>query len=159
MRMSETDQTWPYPAIEVEGQYDPKIDEKGRVSVPAEFRSILSLDEGSELVLTRHLEVRCLLLFWLEAWETFKRRIASISPEKAARVRRVVQGSARRVKLDKIGRIQLPTLLRNFAGLELQSPCLLNGVGNCMEIWSEDHWNESYGGLVEDSGMDQLLSI
>lgn len=145
--------------LEVEGQFDPRIDEKGRFSLPAEIRTVLNLAEGSELILTRHTEERCLILFWPEAWAAFKSRIAALSPVQASLIRRVVQGSARKLTLDKVGRLQIPSLLRTFSGIELQSTCLLNGVGHCMELWSERIWSERFGGLLLDSGMDLLLQM
>ena len=147
------------PLAEVEGQFDPRVDEKGRFSLPAEIRTILGLTEESELILTRHTELRCLLLFWPESWAAFKNRIAALTPAQASVIHRVVQGSARKLRLDKVGRLQIPPLLRNFGGIELQSTCLLNGVGHCMELWCERIWNERFGGLLPDSGIDVLLQM
>ena len=82
----------------VEGQHEHTVDSKGRVSLPAEFRSELNLEEGSELIVTRHLNERCLLVYWPEAWTALKEQIDSAPAKLASALRRVVCGAARRVR-------------------------------------------------------------
>ena len=55
--------------VAVEGQHEHTVDGKGRVSIPSDFRSVLGLEEGAELVVTRHLNERCLLVYWPDAWD------------------------------------------------------------------------------------------
>ena len=50
----------------LEGQHEHTLDSKGRVSVPSDFRAELNLEENAELIITRHLKERCLLVFWPE---------------------------------------------------------------------------------------------
>ena len=47
----------------LEGQHEHTLDSKGRLSVPADFRLALQLTENDELIVTRHLKERCLLVF------------------------------------------------------------------------------------------------
>ena len=44
--------------VAVEGQHEHTVDGKGRVSIPSDFRAVLGLTEGMELVVTRHLNER-----------------------------------------------------------------------------------------------------
>lgn len=139
---------------ELEGQHDHTIDDKGRVSIPAEFRALLGLEDGSEVVVTRHLRERCLRVYPVEAWEVFKARIGEMAGPVGAALRKVVRGSARRMKVDRLGRISLPTALRTYA--QLDGKCFVMGQGACMEVWDEGEWNrahapENYAELDVDS--------
>lgn len=127
----------------VEGQHEHTVDGKGRLSIPAEFRAELSLEEGSEVTVTRHLKERCLLVYWPEAWEAFKQRIDSAPPRVQSALRRVVCGTARRVKIDRLGRIQLPLVLRKYA--DLDGKCFVNGQGSYLEVWSMGMWDLTHG--------------
>ena len=130
------------PALDLEGQHDHTFDDKGRVSIPAEFRATLALDEGAELVVTRHFNQRCLLIFLPEPWTAFKAVIEGAEPAVRPVLRRVVAGSARRVKVDRLGRIQIPQVLRKFA--QLEGKCFVVGQGDRMELWDEAVWNEMF---------------
>ena len=127
----------------LEGQHEHTPDSKGRVSIPSDFRVELRLDENAELIVTRHLKERCLLVFWPAGWEAFKSKIGSAPPSVGSALRRVVCGTARRVRLDKLGRVQVPQVLRKYAGLE--GKCLVMGQGNLMEIWSLGVWERTHG--------------
>lgn len=128
---------------DLEGQHDHTVDDKGRVSIPADFRHALSLAEGTELVVTRHLKERCLRVYPLVAWETFKAQAERDRSPVGNIIRRVVKGSARRAKVDRLGRISLPNALRSFARLD--GKCFVMGMNTCMEIWNVELWNEVHG--------------
>ncbi len=132
------------PHPDLEGQYDHTIDEKGRVSVPAEFRAALGLQEGDEVVVTRHINEQCLRVYRPDAWEAFKARVDAMeNTVVATAVRKVVCGSARRMKLDRLGRVSLPVVLRQFAAL--QADCFVMGQRDCIVIWDQLLWNAKHG--------------
>lgn len=138
----------PAPSL-LEGQHEHTLDGKGRVSIPSEFRTELEIGENFELVVTRHLKERCLLIFWPEAWLKFKDKIALAPPNVASALRRVVCGTARRVKVDKLGRVQVPQVLRKYA--DLDGKCLVMGQGQLMELWSLGVWEKTHGPDVYES--------
>ena len=129
--------------VAVEGQHEHTVDGKGRVSIPSDFRSVLGLEEGAELVVTRHLNERCLLIYWPDAWDALKEQISRAEPRLASALRRVVCGAARRVRVDRLGRIQIPQTFRNYA--ELEGKCFLMGQGALIEIWSMSVWDVTHG--------------
>ena len=129
--------------LPVEGQHEHTLDGKGRVSIPAEFRSTLELSEGSELVVTRHLKERCLLVFWPASWDAFKETVEQATPQISTALSRIVCGSSRRVRVDKLGRIQVPSVLRKYA--DLDGKCSVLGQRNRLEIWSMAVWDETHG--------------
>ncbi|MGK0359944.1 MAG: MraZ protein [Bradymonadia bacterium] len=130
------------PAFDLEGQHDHTVDGKGRVSIPAEFRGQLGLTEADEFVVTRHFNQRCLLIYPPSAWVGFKAQIEASEPKIRPILRRVVAGSARRVRMDRLGRIQLPQVLRRFA--QLDGKCFVVGQGQRIEVWDISVWNEMF---------------
>jgi MraZ protein len=95
------------------------------------------------VVLTIDTEERCLLLFPLLEWEKIETKLAglpSFNPA-ARRIQRLLMGHATDVEMDNHGRILLPPMLRDYAGL--QKSAVLVGQGKKFELWDDAHWNES----------------
>jgi MraZ protein len=120
------------------GTHTPKRDEKGRIILPAKFR-----DEFiGGLVITRGQE-RCLYVFSMKEFELLNERISQAPiASKAARdfLRSLLSGATDEVP-DKQGRVTLPGILREYAGLERE--LVVIGVGNRAEIWDAAAWNDS----------------
>lgn len=126
----------------LEGQHDHTLDEKGRVSIPAEFRQVLQLEEGDEVVITRHLNEQCLLVFRPDAWKAFMDKVdRDLSPIGNA-LRKVVRGAARRMKVDRLGRISVPSAVRGHAALD--GKCFVVGQDQWMQIWDVEVWNRTH---------------
>ncbi len=119
------------------GEYRHGIDAKGRMFLPARYRSFF----GTGAVLTRGLEP-CLYLFTLPEWRRVAERISQLpltAPE-AREWRRFFFGGAFEVIPDEQGRILIPASLRAYAGLENQA--VIVGVHTHLEIWSPLAWQE-----------------
>jgi MraZ protein len=115
------------------------LDAKGRMALPARQRDELGASDG-KLVVTIDSRDRCLLLYPLAEWEVVQRRLEALSNMKrsARQLQRLLIGHATDVELDSSGRVLLPPMLREFAGLSKR--LVLLGQGNKIEIWSEDLW-------------------
>lgn len=128
------------------------IDAKGRIVVPTRYRTALS-ESRSCIVLTIDTEEKCLLLYPLTAWEEIESKLAqlpSFNPA-ARRIQRLLIGHATETELDSHGRILLPPLLREYAGLKKHA--VLIGQGKKFELWDDAHWQERRGEwLSEESG-------
>ena len=124
------------------GQHDHALDEKGRISVPASFRAKLGLVEGSEVVITRHLSDRCVLVYRPDAFEQTLERAESADDEKALMALRVLSGAARTQRIDKLGRVTIPTTLRAFALLE--GDCFVIGQDQHIEVWNQAEWETAH---------------
>ena len=136
-----------------EGQHEHTVDPKGRVSLPVEFRKALNLVEGTELVVTRHLNERGLLVFWKDSWTQFRENLNGAGKVK---IRRVLIGSSRKVRLDALGRIQIPVNLRNYA--DLSGKCYVMGQSTYIEMWSMAVWDRTHEPEVYvDEEFDDLL--
>lgn len=133
------------------------IDAKGRIVVPTRYRERLQ-ESRSCIVLTIDTEERCLLLYPLTAWEDIESRIAqlpSFNPA-ARRIQRLLIGHATEAELDSHGRILLPPLLREYAGLGKHA--MLVGQGKKFELWDDAHWQERRSQwLEEESDTDSSL--
>ena len=117
------------------GEYRHNLDAKGRLSVPAKFRS----DLGSAAIVTKGLE-NCLFLYPREEWEKVMEKIANL-PLASASARaftRMMTSGAMEVEIDKLGRTLLPAYLRDYASLEGET--VLAGVLNRVEIWDRASW-------------------
>lgn len=119
-------------------EYNHSIDAKGRVIVPAKFREAL----GEEFVVTKGLD-GCLFVFPNDEWKAFEEKLKSLpmSNKDARQFVRFFLAGAATVEVDKQGRILLPNGLREFAYLE--KDVVVVGVGNRVEIWDKNRWNES----------------
>ena len=57
----------------------------------------------------------------------------------ARRIQRLLIGYSHTLELDASGRILLPPTLRDYANIDKKT--MLVGLGNKLELWSEDSWN------------------
>lgn len=117
------------------GTHQPRMDDKGRLFLPAKFRD----DLAGGLVITRGQE-RCLYVF---PTAEFARLYAQLRETpvtmKAARdYQRVLLSGASREVPDKQGRVTVPPPLRDYAGLTRD--CVVIGAGSRVEVWDATAW-------------------
>lgn len=117
------------------GEYNHTVDAKGRLIVPAKFREAL----GEEFVVTKGLD-GCLFVYPMEEWKNIEEKFRNIplTTKDARKFSRFFFSGAATCEVDKQGRILIPTVLREFAGL--QKDAVLAGVFNRIEIWSKERW-------------------
>lgn len=129
------------------GEYQHNLDSKGRLAVPAKFRSLL---KGGAVV-TKGLD-NCLFLYPKKQWETLAAKLANlpISQAKARAFSRLMLAGAMDVEFDNQGRITLPEYLRKFAGLKKKS--IIAGLYDRLEIWEESAWDKYKTGTEKQSG-------
>ncbi|NLW45553.1 MAG: division/cell wall cluster transcriptional repressor MraZ [Syntrophomonadaceae bacterium] len=119
------------------GEYQHSLDNKGRITIPARFREEL----GETFIATKGLD-NCLFLYPMAEWNTVEQKLRSL-PFTRGDVRAFVRfffAGACECETDKQGRILLPAGLREYAGIEKE--VVIIGVGNRVEVWSEQHWQE-----------------
>jgi len=122
------------------GEYNHNLDDKGRLAIPAKFRTILK--KGA--VVTKGLD-NCLFLYSKEQFEIIAKKFAAlpISQAKARAFSRHMLAGAMDVEFDNQGRITLPEYLRDFSGLKKK--IIVAGLYNHLEIWDEAAWNRYKG--------------
>jgi len=140
------------------GTHYPRLDDKGRLFLPAKFRDQVS----GGIVITRGQE-RCLFGYTVDEFERITQRMseATTTQRSARDYQRMFFSSASLETPDKQGRITLPAELRDYAGLSHE--CAVAGVNTRLEIWDMSAW-ESYRDSQEvafaelsEEGMPGLL--
>lgn len=128
------------------GEYSHNLDAKGRLAIPAKFRSMLK--KGA--VVTRGID-NCLFLYSKTEWEKIAKKLAQlpISQAKARAFSRLMLAGAMDVDFDSQGRIMLPEYLRSFAGLNKKA--IVAGLYDRLEIWDESAWNKYKIGTEKES--------
>lgn len=119
------------------GEFQHNIDTKGRIAIPAKFRSQIS----GGAIITRGLD-HCLFVFTSKDWEELAGKLIKLPLAQAnsrAFVRLMLSGAAQ-VDLDAQGRILIPDYLRKYAGLNKTAK--VTGVYNRLEIWDDATWKE-----------------
>jgi MraZ protein len=120
------------------GTHTPRLDDKGRLILPAKFRDELA----GGLVTTKGQE-RCLYVFPMVEFQRIAEQLQSTPvTHKAARAySRVFFASAFDQVPDRQGRITIPPPLRDYAGLDRE--LVVIGASNRVEIWDNEAW-QSY---------------
>ncbi|MCL1870183.1 MAG: division/cell wall cluster transcriptional repressor MraZ [Promicromonosporaceae bacterium] len=118
------------------GTYTPRLDEKGRLILPAKFRGRLS----SGLVMTRGQE-RCLFLMPMDEFSRMYEQVrqAPVTSRQARDYLRVLLSGASDEVPDKQGRISIPPTLREYAGLDRDVAVI--GAGTRVEVWDRAAWD------------------
>ena len=133
-----------------QGAFPYRIDDKGRLKMPAEFVHGL----GASFTLTRG-HNGCLWAMPEEQWEAMVARLQgdSIVDQRALALQRYFIGSAATLSLDAQGRLSIPPVLREFAGI--QHEVMVVGIGARIEIWSRERWDE-YEARLNDELIAEL---
>lgn len=129
------------------GEYNHTIDTKNRLIIPSKFREAL----GEEFVITKGLD-GCLFVYDHAEWTAFEEKLKSLPlTNKDARtfVRFFLAGAAG-VEVDKQGRVLVPSVLKEFAGIN--KDVVLIGVASRIEIWSKERW-------ADESAYEDVESI
>jgi MraZ protein len=119
------------------GEHRPRLDDKGRLILPAKFRDELA--EG--LVITKGQE-RCLYVFPVQEFGRMADglRTAPVTAKSLRDYSRIFFGSASDEVPDKQGRITVPSPLRAYAGLTRD--CVVIGMNTRVEIWDAQAWSD-----------------
>lgn len=126
------------------GTYFPKLDDKGRLTLPAKYREYFA--DG--VVVTR-VQEGCLAVYDVETFDSLDARFESRATSEAdvrAYQRWLNSGSHDDVP-DRQGRIALPAPLRAFAGLDHDVVVL--GAGDRVEVWEPERWAQQSAHLDE----------
>jgi MraZ protein len=129
------------------GSHDHVIDDKGRTSLPKEFRLLLAECNGDGWLTALR---DCLAIFTPETFSAFQQKLgsASIAVEPVQQIQRLLIGMATPCPLDKQGRILIPPKLREWAGLERE--IVIVGVSNRIEIWDRTRHVEAMQSVRSD---------
>ena len=117
------------------GEFEYKVDLKGRVPLPARFRR--ELKDG--VILTQGVE-GCITAYPLAEWKKLATTLTSgpVTRSKLRKLNRAVFATAFSTNIDNQGRVALPSPLRDYAGIE--DEVVIIGANNYLELWNKEQW-------------------
>lgn len=133
------------------------VDDKGRLAIPARFRTQLVEKFGPQVFITRSYQP-CIELYPVATFHQVVEQIDQLADRKKADLAtRAFIGHAEETEIDKQGRILLPQLLRKLAHLDSRAVAV--GQNKRIEIWSEDIWTEKFSGAQADELADAFAML
>jgi len=139
------------------GRFEHTIDPKGRISIPSRFREVLRERYDERLIVT-NLD-GCLVSYPFKEWEILEQKASSLSmfKKEVKAFLRFFYSGATECPIDKLGRILIPPVLRDYAKLEKE--VVLVGALKKIEIWSKSRWDRVIAGSPEDfEGISDVLA-
>ena len=137
------------PGAEFSGNYTHNIDPKGRVTIPAAYREAL----GDGFTIGLNNEFNAIALYPIEKWQDIGAKLDRI-PDSDVRgmayVRLIKAFSFTNQSLDSQGRVLIPAVLRQKAGMD--KAIRFAGVGRYLEIWDEDRFVAANAATEMDVG-------
>lgn len=128
------------------GSYRHNIDKKGRVAIPSKMRD----DLGDSFMICRGiLGDECLCVYSLPEWEKLVEELSKLPKAKSSDIKRYIYGGAFNVEFDSQGRILIPAMLREHAGLTAEAHII--GMDSNIEIWNPDTWDAKEKECTPDS--------
>ncbi len=133
-----------------QGAFPYRIDDKGRLKMPAEFVAEL----GESFTIIRGMG-KYLWILPEHEWSTMVTQLRgeSMADQRAMPLQRWFIGSAVTTALDGQGRVALPTVLRDHAAIKHE--VMLVGVGTRIELWSRERW-DAYEAEVSEQLIEEL---
>ena len=122
------------------GEYRNTLDEKGRILFPSKLRAALTQES---LIIAKSLD-KALWLYTPEYWTELKTKLmenTSLFSRQGRMLRDRLLGMAQVVEFDKAGRISVPQILREYAGLN--KDCVIIGVDRYVELWDAEEYRKS----------------
>lgn len=135
------------------GEYECKIDAKGRMVLPSKIKANLPEVTTNEVVVKRGFEP-CLVIYPMVEWRKVFSKVAGLNEfnkEYRAFQRNFLRGSTE-VDLDASGRLLIPKSMAKYAGIEKE--LIVVGMGNRIELWDPDRYEEY---LIKDE--DEFSSL
>jgi len=135
------------------GEYDCKVDAKGRFMFPADLRKQLDTLFEKGFVINRNLHQKCLVLYPIHEWNKLNTKLSKLNRLIKANdvfVRRFT-GGATHADADSTGRLLLPKSLTQYA--EIKADIKVLGSNNVIEIWDKTLYE---GFLIQEVDIEQL---
>ena len=129
------------------GEYECKLDTKGRMVLPAALKRQMPDVEREGLVINRGLEAH-LVIYTRAEWNRIMEKLSGLNQfERKSRefIRKFMRG-ATELTLDSAGRVLIPKTLQAYAGMTTE--IVLASQFDKIEVWAKERYDE----LWEDEG-------
>lgn len=134
------------------GKYYYTVDPKGRIMIPAPFRSTILNSYGSKLLFITNAALdNCLHIYPVTEWQNFVDRVRALPQmkESVRWLKRRVIASAHECELDRQGRILIPASHR--ADASINGEAVVVGQIDKIELWHKDEWEA----VVDPASIDR----
>ncbi|MBF0607086.1 MAG: division/cell wall cluster transcriptional repressor MraZ [Candidatus Magnetobacterium sp. LHC-1] len=128
------------------GRHILKVDDKGRLVIPAQFRDVIKDNYGRRIFITCTVNDECLQVFPDKEWEALMNKVAALprSSDAVKYFMRKVVGSACESEFDRHGRVVIPPILREEVGIMTDTEVVLTGVSDRLEVWQRQRWEKMF---------------
>jgi len=132
------------------GTYECKIDDKGRIKLPASLTKQMEHFADEPFIVKRSVFQKCLEVYPMETWDRLMAKINALNRfiKKNADFIRMFTAGVKTVEMDNVGRLQISKDLTQFANLSKE--IVITSAGELFEIWDK----ESYEQVIAVSEID-----
>ena len=134
------------------GEYRHSLDSKNRLFIPAKYRDML----GDSFYITRKME-KCLAIYSESEWIKLTDKLNTLPDSVVGSIKQFLYSKTISVSPDSQGRVVLPPELLTYAGIEKNT--VIIGVGDHLQIWSDNLWQEKENAIDTAALMEQLRQL
>ena len=138
------------------------IDSKGRMALPARYRSNLLSNDETSIIITKDPQYPSLKVYFGSEWSDLSdhlKSLQSLDPI-VRKIQWTILGNASVNDFDPSGRmlVLIPSELREYAEINDKRKLCLIGMGNKFEIWEQENWSlRQTGGSLSTEILDFVL--
>ena len=140
------------------GDYNCKVDEKGRVTFPSTLKKQMSSASQGRFVVKKDIFEECLVLFPIEEWERqnsiIRSKINPYNKDHNKFLRNFYRGSAE-IILDSNNRMLIPKRLLELANINKEA--ILTGQDGKIEIWSKELYDSTEEGYDDFAALAEKI--
>ena len=138
------------------------LDAKGRISIPARYRTDFKSQNQNKIVITKDPQYPSLKLYSGNEWDSISKKLKSLQglDPIVRNIQWTILGNAYQTDVDINGRmlIRVPNDLQKYAEIEEEKQIALVGMGNKFEIWNINNWEmRQTGGSLSTEILDVVL--
>ena len=138
------------------------LDQKGRLAIPAKYRSYLINNNETKIIVTKDPQYPSLKIYPGSQWELISSKLESLQglDPIVRNLQWTILGNANVIEFDVLGRMLLliPLELRKYADIKDEKQISLIGMGNKFEIWNINNWEmRQMGGSLSTEFLDVVL--
>ena len=138
------------------------LDQKGRLAIPAKYRSYLISNNETKIIVTKDPQYPSLKIYPGSQWELISSKLESLQglDPIVRNLQWTILGNANVIEFDVLGRMLLliPLELRKYAEIKDEKQISLIGMGNKFEIWNINNWEmRQMGGSLSTEILDVVL--
>ncbi len=138
--------------VRFRGEYQQRVDDKCRLSIPAGYRQALEQHGDPRLIVVRAVSGPCLQVYTAKEWEAVEDRIRALpqSDPTVIKLMRFQVAGNQLLEPDSHGRVVLPPTLRAHAGIGPSTEVVIASQIFKFEIWAKDRWEAELVRCTDD---------